>query len=229
LLQLKCGEEQLVVLTMFDPSAGCSLAYSYTAAAVGCLECGDPVGVAIPGRFSGSYVNIDQSQAGGPGKIHAECSNAFGMRHADPCLHCGHPILQGSYFSFEKDDLGMHPSGKVHAECDTGWRRCWAQQCAQCGGPIMRLEGTYSGSYCSYQENDLGKNSSGKVHAECDVQWRRCWARPCAHCRGPIMQLEGKYSGSAVLYQGVGIPGGQVQVHQECNEAYSSQRTERNS
>mmetsp|Transcript_40994 Transcript_40994/g.112739 ORF Transcript_40994/g.112739 Transcript_40994/m.112739 type:complete len:856 (-) Transcript_40994:55-2622(-) len=172
-LQLQRGEEQIAVLTWFDASQGCSVGYSYAASALGCLECGEPVGTAVPGRFSGGLIKIDQNHAAGNGLVHVECSAAFNLRHAAPCLHCGQPVanvpgkFQGSYFSYQENDLGPHPVGKVHTECDVEWRRRWAQPCAHCGGPLMRLEGVYSGKSFVYESAGIS-GGRAQVHEECN-------------------------------------------------------------
>jgi len=175
-VQLQHGQQQMVVLTWFDAAIGCSLGYSYVAATMPCLLCGVPVGPAIPGKFSAGRVDIGPNETGGPGRVHAECIEAFRIRHASSCLQCGEPVarvegkFEGSYFEYQEGDLGSHLAGKVHTECDIHWRRRWAEPCAHCGGPLMRVEGVYTGNFLVYKSDNI-PGGSAKIHQECSIAY----------------------------------------------------------
>eukprot|EP00443_Scrippsiella_acuminata_P015637 CAMPEP_0115197424 /NCGR_PEP_ID=MMETSP0270-20121206/15588_1 /TAXON_ID=71861 /ORGANISM="Scrippsiella trochoidea, Strain CCMP3099" /LENGTH=470 /DNA_ID=CAMNT_0002610775 /DNA_START=1 /DNA_END=1411 /DNA_ORIENTATION=+ len=221
--EVQPGHDRVLVLPRNDSKRECSLAHVYQFGAEPCLQCKVPVGLSIPGRFSGEYFEVAAGKPGGPGKVHSECHEAFRERHAKKCLLCSGLILavpdrfSGKFFEYSAGQLGDHAAGSVHSECNAGWKRRWAPKCLQCSGPVMVVEGTFSGEFFPYEAQQMGAHEAGEVHAECHDAWLLRWAKRCLHCKEPILKVDGKFSGLWVTYQAF-----DGRVHEECSDAFQA-------
>jgi hypothetical protein len=73
-VDLQCGQQQVALVSWFQPQAGCEMTYSYSCGTKPCAVCGVPVGVEINGRFSGEYLVTGGTQIfGKTWFVHAEC------------------------------------------------------------------------------------------------------------------------------------------------------------
>ncbi|KAI9913475.1 hypothetical protein PsorP6_006754 [Peronosclerospora sorghi] len=170
-----------------------------------CADCQLRIEV-VPDRFSGRMFTLPDGSS-----VHAECIDAYQIRTAEKCIHCGHAIaaiagqFDGKYYQVQ--------GGKCHGECMEAYQLATAQRCVHCHEPVIKLAGKFDGRFYKIEGERL-------VHFECWEPYQHSVAPKCVHCAQAILQIPGRFDGR--FYE---LASGSGKVHFECWSAYQKVAT----